>query len=626
MGTIIPDSALAGGPYKIEPGEKLLLNKLKVSLPENCLIWHNVDLPRHYQPDIIAYIPRLGLIIIEVKDWLPTTIAKINKNTWELNINGCTKGVTSPLEQVRGYFIQLKNLLETKSSLLSEDGARKGTLKLPINYFVAFTNIKRKDIPAEASSFFSANNYIFKEDVTAIGTTLKGAALASYFLSLFSKAFWKNEPLSPKELETLRGALYPEITLTKKSKTGDKQIVLDITQEQLAKKLDTGHHVVRGIAGSGKSLVLCAKAKLLAETKPKWRTLLTCYNTSLKAQLEFYLKNMNDMFITEPAKPNWEIASFYSLLYQLARETEYDGIPEDFFSHGAETQSDEEQSLKAGEHLQKIAKLPGAPRFDAILIDESQDFHHSWLKGLISLLNPETGFIILAEDPNQKIYKRSFTYKDAGLNITGHIRKLPVTYRSTKEIVLPASLFVQQSNCDEFFKQYVGEDNLATLFSEPSGTPPRIAIIKDDKVLSHLSESITSDTKNGMSYSDIAVICPYKEQTRKVSDYLQRAKIPAYWLVKDPKAKKEYDLTQDSVIITTIHSAKGLEFEKVYFLGLEEFPLNSLDLNDRENASMIYVAMTRAKKQLEIVSTQPTETYSKLSDIIAKYTASENKA
>ncbi|MCX5792449.1 MAG: NERD domain-containing protein [Elusimicrobia bacterium] len=626
MGIIIPDSALAGGPYKIEPGEKLLLKKFKESLPENCLVWHNVDLPRHYQPDIIAYIPRLGIIIIEVKDWLPSTVTKIGKNKWELSIDGRRKEVTSPLEQVRGYFVQLKNLLETHTTLLSQSGARKGSFKLPISYFVAFSKISRADLPAEASAFLSEDKFLFKEDITAIGNSLKGADLAKYFMRIFAQSFWKTEPLSPKELETLRGALYPEITLTRKSKTGDKQIVLDITQEQLAKKLDSGHHVVRGIAGSGKSLVLCAKAKLLAETKPEWKTLLTCFNTSLKAQLVFYIKNMNDMFITEPARPNWEIASFYNLLFRLARETGYNGIPDDFFSHGADTQSDEEQSLKAGEHLQQIAKLPGAPKFDAILIDESQDFHHSWLKGLMSLLNPETNFIILAEDPNQKIYKRSFTYKDAGLNIAGHVRKLPVTYRSTREIVLPASLFVQQSNCDEFFKQYVGEDNFATLFSEPAGTPPRLAIVKDDRILSHLLESIYRDTKNGMAYSDIAVICPYNEQTRKVSDFLRRAKIPAYWLVKDAKAKKEYDLTQDKVVITTIHSAKGLEFEKVYFLGFEAFPLDSLELNDRENASMIYVAMTRAKKQLEIVSTQRTKTFSKLSDVIAKYTTAENKA
>lgn len=39
------------------------------------------------------------------------------------------------------------------------------------------------------------------------------------------------------------------------SALGPRRIILDITQEQMAKKADSGHTIVRGIAGSGKSLV-----------------------------------------------------------------------------------------------------------------------------------------------------------------------------------------------------------------------------------------------------------------------------------------------------------------------------------------------------------------------------------
>ena len=49
--------------YGINAGEKYLLNKLKTALPDDCLIWHNIDLPNHYQPDIVAYLPRFGVII-----------------------------------------------------------------------------------------------------------------------------------------------------------------------------------------------------------------------------------------------------------------------------------------------------------------------------------------------------------------------------------------------------------------------------------------------------------------------------------------------------------------------------------------------------------------------------------
>ena len=87
--------------------------------------------------------------------------------------------------------------------------------------------------------------------------------------------------------------------------------------------------------------------------------------------------------------------------------------------------------------------------------------------------------------------------------------------------------------------------------------------------------------------------------------------------MKDAASKKDYDASQDRVLISTVHSAKGLEFEKVYFMNLETFPLAYL--NERENASMIYVAMPRAKKQLTIVSGSRTETFSRISETVAKY-------
>ncbi len=90
-------------------------------------------------------------------------------------------------------------------------------------------------------------------------------------------------------------------------------------------------------------------------------------------------------------------------------------------------------------------------------------------------------------------------------------------------------------------------------------------------------------------------------------------------LVKDAALKKDYDAAQDRVLISAVHSAKGLEFEKVYFMNLETFPLDYL--NERENASMIYVAMTRAKKNLTIVSGSRTETFSRIKETVQKYCA-----
>lgn len=69
-----------------------------------------------------------------------------------------------------------------------------------------------------------------------------------------------------------------------------------------------------------------------------------------------------------------------------------------------------------------------------------------------------------------------------------------------------------------------------------------------------------------------------------------------------------YDENEDSVVLMTIHSAKGLEFPIVFLSGLEEglFPgMRSMESDDdiEEERRLCYVAITRAKEQLYITKT-----------------------
>ena len=70
---------------------------------------------------------------------------------------------------------------------------------------------------------------------------------------------------------------------------------------------------------------------------------------------------------------------------------------------------------------------------------------------------------------------------------------------------------------------------------------------------------------------------------------------------------EEYNNNTDLVTLMTIHSAKGLEFENVFIIGLEEglFPhTNSLSSHEEieEERRLAYVAITRAKKNLELIN------------------------
>lgn len=76
-------------------------------------------------------------------------------------------------------------------------------------------------------------------------------------------------------------------------------------------------------------------------------------------------------------------------------------------------------------------------------------------------------------------------------------------------------------------------------------------------------------------------------------------------LVSDIDSMNDSD---DKVTLMTIHSAKGLEFEKVFLIGLEEgiFPGNQSifggESEIEEERRLMYVAITRAKRQLTIIN------------------------
>ncbi|MBQ8038008.1 MAG: ATP-dependent helicase [Proteobacteria bacterium] len=79
--------------------------------------------------------------------------------------------------------------------------------------------------------------------------------------------------------------------------------------------------------------------------------------------------------------------------------------------------------------------------------------------------------------------------------------------------------------------------------------------------------------------------------------------------------RPESDDTKRAVNLMTIHSAKGLEFDVVYIVGVSDgmLPLRrSGECNLEEERRLMYVAMTRARKVLTITYAEKTHTYGQL--------------
>lgn len=97
------------------------------------------------------------------------------------------------------------------------------------------------------------------------------------------------------------------------------------------------------------------------------------------------------------------------------------------------------------------------------------------------------------------------------------------------------------------------------------------------------------------------------ENEKTIEDFLERLDV----LKRKIEGLEPYHQEQTGVILSTIHSAKGLEYEKVFLIDLSdgEFPSQrSLDEREEnpdlleEEARLFYVGMTRAKEELELLS------------------------
>ena len=82
--------------------------------------------------------------------------------------------------------------------------------------------------------------------------------------------------------------------------------------------------------------------------------------------------------------------------------------------------------------------------YDAILVDEGQDFTTTWMQGVTQLLNEKTDSLLFCYDPAQNVFGRSRpNWKSAGIQVQGkRPTLLKKSYRNTVEILKLATRFL----------------------------------------------------------------------------------------------------------------------------------------------------------------------------------------
>jgi DNA helicase-2/ATP-dependent DNA helicase PcrA len=103
--------------------------------------------------------------------------------------------------------------------------------------------------------------------------------------------------------------------------------------------------------------------------------------------------------------------------------------------------------------------------------------------------------------------------------------------------------------------------------------------------------------------ADLSYMAEFAGRYRSLERFLAQLALVGSTVIQDADAQDEQD--QDQLTLTTIHQAKGLEWDVVFVIGLADgkFPhARSLEPEERleEERRLFYVAVTRCQRHLEL--------------------------
>lgn len=168
----------------------------------------------------------------------------------------------------------------------------------------------------------------------------------------------------------------------------DENAIERLTREQyeVLQSLEEFRQVaISGGAGTGKTLLALQKASMLAENGI--RTLLVCYNGPLGEFLRTKLEGCETV----------TVGSFHSVCSRLAKQAGV-AVPK------TKTSADLYDEILPQTFLEALVKEENL-RFDAVIVDEGQDFRADWLAALrLSLRDGDKSIFYVFFDDNQKVY------------------------------------------------------------------------------------------------------------------------------------------------------------------------------------------------------------------------------
>jgi hypothetical protein len=555
MAHMIPDVVPAPGPGR--RAERALYEALRTGLSDEFFVYHGLNyLERRRaeegEVDFLLVHRELGILVLECKG---RGVRRSGVGRWvRETADGREVPIESPFQQAQRQIKALVRELETRIDPFFGAG-----LPFVHGHAAAFPLAEVRDgsLPLEAQREI----VLLEDDLAHVSNWVEGAF-----------RFWKRAahsvraPLSPSEFTRFRRqVLHPKLdlveTLGSRMHAEDAEIAR-LTDEQLKTLrgcMSSPRVRIAGSAGTGKTVLALEAARRYAD-RGAGRVLVVCYNKALAADLAARVASWE-----RPGGGTIEVLTFHALCRKAyeALDRSYEPPPASESERSKRFWNEEAPTtLLEAIHLEKLA------RFDAIVVDEAQDFHEDWTSVLEDCLRDRAlGTLAIFFDPAQAIFGRK-----TGLSTAARPMELAINFRNTRAIAevvrkLGAVEMESHARCP------AGEDPVVHAHESPKKTLEQI-----EGLITRLLG------KEGVRPEQITLLTPHTRANSTLRDVTALGGVELASSVDDRAGK---------LLHTTIAAFKGLESDVVLLI--------DLDPGDERSSRMArYVAASRAKHVLHV--------------------------
>jgi hypothetical protein len=543
MAKMYPSKILAGTQSN---AERKVYYALKDNLPDTFSAFHSVPLLVRSQKapallpkeiDFLVCHPQHGLLVIEVKGGGISCDGP--EGVWNsTSSDGLVHDIKNPYGQAQSALFAL--LDELKDCGIGKKNC------FPIAYAVWFPDIELKN-----TSLGRSTNY---PDITFDSLTL--ADPKEPILHVLEKCLIRTAPRppGPEGLQTLVKYLAPKWQVPIRLGTAlreEEKAFFEATRSQykVLSMLGRKHRaLICGAAGSGKTFLALEKAHTLANAGND--VLLLCYNQRLAEWLRSQ---------TSPSE-RISIFHYHGLCAHFCQLTGHPLPKPDPLS--------DTRNFFAAELPEALLDAIGATdqRFDAIIVDEGQDFEALWWISIQELLkDPAAGPLYIFYDDNQHIYstRLDFPIKEEPLLLCENCR-------NTQKIHA------------EVMKCYHGASECAAIGPE-GRNPVEIQVAGDQEERTAVEHAVRKLlTQENVPTASIVILTPKAQARSKWREGEKLAGHPLSWSSPCPSG---------AIACATIHSFKGLESPVIILTEMAEPDTNRL-------RQLSYVGCSRAKSHL----------------------------